>query len=253
MNRIAAGLLALAIAFFATLASAQSPIRGFPPGTFQSRAPIDASGGGASFSLVYSSTGNSSASTTTISYGTLAYASGATRIVVGVSGYLNGAVSSVSVGGNALAPIAGAAVTVGGVYSDVWQSTAPLSGSSGAVSVTYASAPNYVTSVALYSLTTTTPASSAQQSTFHTSSAAALAVSINIPTGGGALAITNNAGPGSGNTVTFTNATIDINGNSPATDSQYYAHTTATGAATSVSALWSAINTGSLTVVAWGP
>jgi hypothetical protein len=212
-------------------------------------------GGGGGFALTYGSSAGNNSPSGTINYGTLSYPSGATRIVVGVQWFPTGGtdtITGITVGGTALTQISGAYGNIGGsqpVAADVWISSAPLSGSSGAVSVTYSAAPAHQSSVALYGLTTTTPAPSADAVTIggYTTS---ISTSLTIPSGGGALVLTNAS---NGITVSsFTNAAQDVDV-AAGWSGFYYAHTTATVAGTTITATYASNDIAVLSVVAWGP
>jgi hypothetical protein len=218
--------------------------------------PPAATGSGG-FSLVYESSASSTDTThTTIDFGTLTYGSGCTRVVVAVSWYTGASsgISGLTIGGIALAHISGSLAVdspSNNISSDVWESTAALTGPSGDVQVTFASAQTFVASVALYCLTTTTPTASATAvngGITVTSLTAPSTGTITIPSGGGGLVITHT---NAGKTATFTNAAVDADSTTGGTN-QYYAHTTATGAIT-VTANYSGSDAAVISVVAWGP
>lgn len=212
-----------------------------------------ASGGGGGFSIVAGATalsGNTSA--TTIDFGTVAYPSGATRTVVAIAWYgFAITVTAVTVGGVSLTQIAGAAVaSASGPNNagDMWISSGPLSGSSGDVQVTFSAAQQYEASVALFGVTTTTPAPSAH-STNSYNSATSISTSLNIPAGGGGIFLATET---NGVAITFTNATIDLQQTAGGIN-QAYGHTTTTGSGVAVSGSLGSNGGGVLSVVAWAP
>lgn len=182
-----------------------------------------------SFSLTYESSASSSATTSTIDYGTLSYGSGNTRVILAIANRvdLGVTVTSASIGGTSLSHISGAYESGGGVdMVDMWISTAPLAGSSGDVQVTYSGTVFGPSSaVALYNLVTTTPAPSATN-IGSTPNGASAGAAISIPTGGGGAVVANCE---NGSIISGTNFTIDANLNS---GRQVFGHTTSTGSVT---------------------
>jgi hypothetical protein len=203
-----------------------------------------------SFSLVLGGSASSSnTSLTTIDYGTVTYASGCTRVIAAAQWYTGGTISGITIGGTALAQISGAHVTNSSIADDMWESSASLAGSSGDVQITYSAAPNYTSSVALYCLKTTTPISSAQ-ATNGFNATATVSAPITIPSGGGAIAITQSQFGTS--LSSWTNAATDTTVTLGGTQ-QVYAHTTATGSTTITATYSGSTDGGALSVVAWGP
>jgi hypothetical protein len=103
-----------------------------------------------SFALTYQQSATSTTNTTTINYGTMTYGSG-NRVVAALAWLQNNVsttVTAVSVNGVALTQIPGALAVTNNTFGtfgatvDVWESSAPISGTSGSVSVTYTAAPN---------------------------------------------------------------------------------------------------------------
>ena len=142
MSKLLTFLIALASIIFAVHSPASAQLAGglmFPgPGTPAS------SGGGGGFSMAYASSGGNNSPSTTIGYGTLSYSASATRTIVGIQWFptnTTDTITGVTVGGVSLTQVSGALVVdtlTGGqfVAADMWISSAALSGSSGAVSVT---------------------------------------------------------------------------------------------------------------------
>jgi hypothetical protein len=249
-----ARILALALAIYPALAFAQSsPILGFPPGVFQNRAAIDKSPSGPSFSLTLQSSNGiaSSGGSTSIDFGTLSYAAGATRTLVALQWITSTSitVSSVTIGGVALVQVPGAFVT-GGAFAgglDLWETTSSLSGSSGDVQVTYSAVVSFGAAAAVYSLVTTTPTVSAVNSISATGPPVSLAIT--VPSGGTAIvqSSTENA-----QAITFTNATLDVNVPISGGGSFFFAHTTATGSVT-VTSNYTSTSNDVMSLAAWGP
>lgn len=207
--------------------------------------------GGVAFSLVYTAGGKGASSNTALttqSYGTLNWTTNS-RIVAVVLWYPGGVVSGVSVGGNALSPVSGAAVLQGNTAADVWESTGPLAGTSGTVTVTYASAPSFTSAVALYSLQTTTPlASDAKVGSTPAATSVAVGSALTVPAGGGAVV----AGFGSnGTAATPVNFTSDVTDATGGVDF-VWGHTTATGSVTP-SITFAGTEVASISAVAWAP
>jgi hypothetical protein len=218
-------------------------------GNFEGVDNPTASGGGVSFSLAYGQAANNGTNAgTTYDYGTLTYGSGCTRVIV-ASIWIPGAsftITGITVGGVALAQVPSAYAVLGSsIVSDVWESTAALSGSSGDVEITYSANLGFTSSASVYCLKTNTPTASAANGTG--SATATVSSSIVVPTGGGALVLTGN---GNGNSTTPSNTTVDANP-LPGGNNAYYGHTTSTGTVP-VSATYG--STGNvLSLVSWGP
>jgi hypothetical protein len=211
---------------------------------------------GGNFSLVYTAGGSagSGASATTIDYGTLNYVAGNTRVIAIIQWYpgASNTITGVTIGGVALAQVSGAySLQSSGAPTavDMWESTGSLAGTSGDVQVTYSAGPNFSQAVALYSLVTTTPTPSDVQVNNSTIGVTSLATpSITIPAGGRAVV---GATTVSGETISFTNATLDI---SVSQGGAVFAfgHTTSTGALV-ITANWSPADAGVISAAAWGP
>ena len=206
-------------------------------------------GGGGPFSLALQSSHGvaSSFGTDSIDFGTLTFAPGATRTLVAIQ-WVSGVtttVSSVTIGGVALAQVPRAAIVSGAgeAGADLWESTTPLSGTSGDVVVTWSGTIDFGAAVALYNLTTTTPAVSAVDAVAAGSGSSA-SLTIAIPSGGAAIVQANT---NDGQAITFTNAILDIN-----VGNFWFAHTTATGSVP-VTSNYSGDNGSVLSVAAWGP
>lgn len=237
--------LLVALSLWCSAAFGQSiPFPG--PGTAQA-------GGAPAFALTFGQLGTSTGVSTSNSFGTLSYASGNTRVILGIAvlaGSGTTSITGVTIGGTALSHVSGSLATqasIGGIITDIWESTGSLSGSSGAVVVTVSDSINPFSSTgyaATYSLTTTAPsASSANSATagFGTTVAAAYTV----PSGGGGLVVT---GGNNGTAITsLSSSTIDSS-----TGARYFAHSTATGSLTP-SALYSGGDLLAMSAAAWGP
>jgi len=203
-----------------------------------------AAASGATFSLVFSSTANA-ASGTIVNYGTMTYASGATRIVA-ANQFYSSSITGITIGGVALTQVTGAAVTASSITLDVWESAVPLAGTFGTVIVTYATSLGFNSSISLYSLTTTTPAGTGTHASVGSTT---LSISPTVPTGGGGIIL---AGSSNGTALTgLTNTTIDttqtVNG-----INNVYAHTTFTGTST-VTSTYGAGDQLGLSAVVWSP
>lgn len=243
--------LAVALALFPPLAFAQSsPIPGFPPGVFSNKAALDPAPSGGSFSLTYESDAISSATTPTISYGTLTWGSGCNALVTPVQWYntnLTDSITAITVGANTPAQISGVQVTNnnGNVTSDAWEMVAPT-GTSGTASVTYSFPPTFTSVIGSYCLVSahTTATATAHNSGFGTS----ISQSIVVPSGGAALIV---ASANSGSTISLTNGTVDV---VITTGGVYmvFGHTTATGTV-SVTVTVGASDNLTLGLAAWGP
>lgn len=206
---------------------------------------------GAAFSLVNSSSATSASNaTTTISYGTLAYSGTATRVIVAIAystGVVSQTVTAVSVNGVSFTQVSGCYVQQGtsfGTAVDIWIGTP--GGSSGAVSVTYSAVTSQGSSVALYSLTTTTPAV-AGQTNASSGFASSLGNTLNIPSGGGAIAIVETQNGSVLNSIT--NGAIDATPNALTN----FGHSTVTGAGSVLTANLAASDVVAMCSASWGP
>jgi hypothetical protein len=203
------------------------------------------------FSLTYESDATSSATTPTVSYGTLTWGSGCNTLVLPVQWYntnLTDSISSIAISGNsAPAQISGVQVTNnnGNVTSDAWELVAP-SGTSGTASVTYSAAPTFTSVIGAYCLVSahTTATATAHNSGFGTT----VSQSVVVPSGGAALIVASASG---GSTISLTNGTIDT---VVTTGGVYmvFGHTTATGTV-SVTATTGTNDNLTLGLAAWGP
>jgi hypothetical protein len=214
-------------------------------------------GGGGGFALAWQSTATSNANTATINYGTMTWQSGQ-YLVMGLAFIANNpasTVSSVTVDGISLAQISGALETRGafGPVADMWISPSPMVHSAGNVSVTYSASPNsfgVAAAVAVYSLSTTTPAAaSAGGAVFNSGTNPFTFSTLAVPSGGGAIVI---VATDSGTFSSWTGAASDSSPTPGAGISPNFGHTTATGTNT-ISATWTANASGVITGVAWGP
>jgi hypothetical protein len=233
---------ALYYALLTTAAPAQIGGLSFPgPGIPQAS--------GASFSLTYVSSNSVSPSGgPTYDYGTLSYGT-CTRVVVANIWVPGGTISGITIGGTALSQVSGAyAVGPGsGIASDVWESSAALTGTSGDVQVTYSTSLGYYASVALYCLTTTTPTAHAANGT-NVNNSSTISSSIAVPSGGGGLVMSASQ---NGHTFTFTNTAIDVT-LSPGGLTSYYGHTTSTGTV-AVTGTITGNDNAVLSLASWGP
>jgi hypothetical protein len=209
--------------------------------------------GGVTFNLSYASSAISSANSTSITYGTLGYSAGATRTICVVQWYggTGPSITSLTVGGQSFSQVSGAQASSTDMAASVWISNAPLSGSSGSVVVNYSPATTYYSAVALYNLTTTTPAAGTPATITPAGPAPTITDGpITVPSGGGAVFATF-AYSGATGTITSGNATIDAFV-SAASANFYFGHTTAVGSQ-SVTFTYSASDRGPATLVPWGP
>jgi hypothetical protein len=206
-----------------------------------------ASGG---FALTYQSSAGV-AGGTVVNYGSLNYSS-CTRVVVAVQWVASTAtVSSITVGGSSLAHVASTNLFSSSTGIDIWESSASLGAGPGTVSVTYSAAlGGFGSAVAVYCLTTTTPAASAGNTTVGTFGSGPVSVSLTVPSGGGGIAAATTTN--SANLSAWTNAANDVTVSSGGNFFSF-CHTTYSGAA-SVSYQWAGGgNTGLISGAAWGP
>jgi hypothetical protein len=224
---------------------------------YQPRGAFDPAAGGGGFDLSYQSSAAQNATTTSpINFGTLSYAAGATRTICVVQWYDGSSpgITSLTVGGQAFSQVSGAYVNSADKNVDVWISNAPLSGTSGAVVVTFTSNLEWASAVALYNLTTTTVAAGTPATIAVGIAASITAGPASIPSGGGALFATwpYDAGGAPTGSITSGNATIDASPSAGPGSTFYFGHTTATGSQ-SVTFTYSASTSGVATLVPWGP
>lgn len=187
-----------------------------------------------------------------VAYGTLTYAAGATRTIAVIQWYDGSSpgIASLTVGGQSFSAVSGAYINSADKNVDIWISDAPLSGTSGAVSVTYNSSLEWASAVALYNLTTTTPAAGTPATVVVTLTSSISVGPATIPSGGGALFATYPYVGGTGS-IASGNAVVDASPVAGGT-TFYFAHTTATGSQ-SVTLTYGASDHGVATLVPWGP
>lgn len=182
----------------------------------------------------------------------MTYGSGNTRVIAALCWRAASfVVTGVTIGGTALSQVPSALANVSATdFVDMWETTAPLAGSSGDVQVTFSGAPaGSHNGVALYNLVTTTPTPSANNSA-NGVVVTTLGTTLTIPAGGGAIVAANAE---NSNITSSTNFTTDfshgVGGNS---GQEWFGHTTTTG---SVTPTVNASTTDNLviTAVAWGP
>jgi hypothetical protein len=187
-----------------------------------------AAGGGGGFSLAYQSSNLSTATTTTIDYGTLTYGAGNTRVVVVIAWRAaGGSVSGVTIGGTALTQVTSVFSSAGAPdFSDIWVSSGPLAGSSGDVQVTFSTAPaGPSNAVAIYNLVTSTPAVSSANHGGAVNGLSAGAA-LTIPASG--VAVVGSAFENASYS-SASNFTVDVNLGS---GRYVFGHTTSTGSVT---------------------
>jgi hypothetical protein len=133
---------------------------------------------------------------------------------------------------------------------DIWESTGAIAGTSGDVQVTYGSALGFNSAVAIYALTTTTPAASFSNAVAPANGSGPTTISsVAVPSGGGGIVVVF----GSNKTFSsWTNAVTDVlvsaGGNTHA-----FGHTNFTGT-NSVSYAWTTgLDIIPMSIAAWGP
>lgn len=153
MFRVIATLLA------GLLLCAQTPmVPGFPPGTFQNRAAIDAAAAPA-FSLTFIGSQNSTATTTTIDYGTVTVAANNAVIVAIATFASSPSITSVTVGGVTCTLVNSSVVASSNFPAWIYQSNSAVSTGAQHIIVTYTVAPGGTNSwVGAYDLVSTTVA-----------------------------------------------------------------------------------------------
>jgi hypothetical protein len=183
----------------------------------------------------------------------MTYGSGNTRVILEIIWVTVGSssISGITIGGTALTHVSSTANNNSGNPStDIWQSSAPLAGSSGDVQVTYNTAgPSFGQSVALYDLVTTTPTAFAGSTLASGSPSTSFGPTISVPSGGGGLLVTSTGGA---NTISFTNASQDAL-RTPSGQKFYFAHTTATGSPVTVTETLGASDNAYASLASWGP
>lgn len=210
---------------------------------------------GGGFALTYQSSIATSSTASPITYAPSGgYAAGAPRTICLVQYYANAGatVTGVTIDGVALTPISGAAISTGDKAVAAFISSAPLTGNASAsVVVTYSANNTFVSAIALYNLTTTTPAAGTPATLVNTSAGATITAGpVSIPAGGGGLFATF---PYLSNTGTITSGNAVIDGSPVAGGTTFYfAHTTATGSQ-SVTLTYSVNDAGPAMLIPWGP
>jgi hypothetical protein len=208
-------------------------------------------GGGPVFSLTFGQAVSVAATGTTVNYGTLNFGGSNGIVIIAASSFnTTPSIVSVTVGGVAASAVAGTKNNTTNISSEIWQTNSTVSGSSGAVSITWNIGPAVDSAVAVYCLQTTTPTASSGQIAV-TTGATSVNHSITVPAGGGSVAFASSYQGSGVNMPTLTNATSD----GTAAGSQIginAGHTTATGAVT-VTATVSPSDFISLSLAAWSP
>ncbi len=217
-DRIIAGFLAFALAFFPALAFAQSPISAFPPGTFQNRAALDAAGSSTPFAIAFGAVNTNTSPVgnvftfTSVAIGTAA----ATRIVaVGINIVGNAAsntVASVTINGTSATQATGAYFTAGtgaqALVTDWWYAPCGVvCGTTTTIVVTTGAASGRV-SIVTYSVTGTADAFSVAGGSAG-SSVTSTSATLLVPSGGGTIGFSVFAGAAT--SASFTNLTSDLN------------------------------------------
>lgn len=188
---------------------------------------------------------------TTVDYGTTAYPSGATRIVIAIAWVPSAAntVAAVNIIGSGVTftQIPGAYITVGGAAQsvDMWISSGPVSGSSGDVQITYTGHCGWESSIATYGLTTSSP-TPGTAGTGSASGTTTTSASIVVPSGGGAIVV---AAAGNAHTATFTN-TLTPDATDTPIGGGYFVRTNSTGSI-SVVGTWSGNDSLVISAVPW--
>jgi hypothetical protein len=217
------------------------------------RAPAVVAGG--SFALTFgqaaSHTGNTG---TTYQYGTLSYPSGATRLVLAFTTIVGSpdTISAASIGGNALTHVSSTFASYGafGNVVDIWMSSAPIAGSSGAVEVVIDGEALVTSAVAIYGVTTTTPAVSYSASaTPGNGTGPNTLTNVSVPSGGGGIVVAN------ANDKTFDSWTNALNDALLTSGGRTYAFAHTTGSGTfNVDFAWTGgAEQVPLAVATWGP
>ncbi len=250
--------LVFALVLFPVLAIAQSPIRAFPPGTFQNRAAIDGGSAPITFSLTFTDSQVEASGGTVISYTcTVACSFGATdpnRYMIleacARMATVNTAPTVVTLGLASASLVASTSIGVSGTNGSncsIWQLTAPLTtNASTAVSVTWPAAAAR-TGIAIYRLVTGTPTATAGNTAVVTASAS-LGLTIAVPAGGkGIAAVWENSAT---TALSLTNATQDATGN--AGGSSLFAALSITGTG-SVTMAAGTLSNSIMPAAAWGP
>lgn len=235
------------------LLAAQTPISGFPPGTFSNRAALDGAGG--SFSLTAGTGVGSATTSTSVNYAGVTWGSGCNAVVFIVYWYNTATTDTISgitaAGAGTVSQIANAkdATNNGGQSIDVWQITSP-SATSATVAVTYSAATTYNSFVQPYCLVSgnTTAGTATHNATNANNCSAGFTVNPTVPAGGQAVV---GSGSVSGTVVNFTNATSDGVYTGGGTQDRF-GHTTGTGSVTITSTSAGTDNC-TLVAVPYGP
>ena len=261
-DRIIAGLLAFALALFPSLVFAQSAVlNGFPPGTFQSRAAIDAPVA-SSATLTYEAFATENAGTNTAVFTSVNLGTAASNRVIAVIPMSRATaippttVTSVAftVGATAtLSQVSGAAANPGAgqvVLTDIWYASVP-SGTSATITVVW-SGTNNRSGIYVYAINTSTPTPSSGAN-IGTNNVMTLTQSITVPAGG--VGIAGWMTQQTGNTDTFTaGATLDnASALAGALNGVAAGHTTATGSVSVTASSTPTGNTMAMSLASWGP
>lgn len=242
-------LLAVAVALF--LLTGQV----FPPGAFNSRASLDAAGGGGvTFSLAFAGHSEDTGGGTTVTFTAVAMGAANANRVVAVpiawrSAGDSDTISSVTIGGVSATQATGAYVSSGGAWiSDLWYASVPT-GTSGDIVFNF-SAASARSGIATYRVVTGTVAPTDVQNATATAGMT-VAHSLTIPGGGKGLAFFGDR-VGNGGSVVWTGAVSDYDATGVGGFSTFSGATvSATG---TVTADDTPLNTFSnLIVAAWGP
>lgn len=248
-------ILALFALFLPSIALAQWTPPGFPPGAFQSRAPLDASGGGPVFSS-YVQTDNptpqGTPGSTTVTFTSVNIGTAASNRVV-VIAFTSGVnvASAVTVGGVSMTKAIEESTTVSGLQ--IWYGTV-TTGTTANVVLTFAGNPQNCMLIAgkFNSGASTTPSDT--QSAANAGGSTSQSLNANIPTSGFAVMAT--VQQSTLQTPTWTNMTAsggDADNNSAA-NSIYGAHSTTAGSPTTLTlSLTGAVNSIHSVSASWGP
>lgn len=238
----------------ATAVAQQSTLPGFPPGTFQSRPPLDPAPGGGVFAS-YTQTDNPPAQptpgSTTVTFSSVNIGTAASnRVVVLVFSSTSVVASTATVGGISLTKQVEESSIASGLQ--IWSGTVPTGTTANAV-FTFASNPTDCVVIvgSFNSGASTTPVTQ----TATNASATSQSLNITIPSGGFAVMGTYNQQPTQ--TPTWTNMTAsggDAIRTTTTGDTLYTAHSTTAGSPTalSVSLTGSASQIHSVSA-SWGP
>lgn len=227
--RVIIGLVALALVVFQPFASAQSPISAFPPGTFQSRAPLDAAAGGGSPVLVFQAAPAAvapAASSTTFTSVAIGTAS-ASRVVIVVVNTESFVVTSLTVGGVGATKAVEESTLISGLQT--WYATV-ASGTTANI-VLNASGSMTGAAIIVFSATGITAAPTQTKTAINNTGTSPTALpTITVPATGFAVAANTSAATATG--ITWSNATQDATTDMISGTHFSAAHTASTGAPT---------------------